>query len=524
MDGSLRFEPEIIEEVWQAAHRDFALQMAASLPAAEASETPRVTAPLDERLVQAIWADQLLRGAELSTASGKAVQVLEPGRWNTGRGPDFLDARIVVAGEVLQGDVEIHVESADWHRHGHDRDFEYNRTVLHAVLRASDDRPYEQKQNSERLERLVLGDFLEPDLDTIRQSINPGDYPYGTPDDHGLCHQQFLRLPPAQLRDFLLAAGRSRVEAKVARFKAQRATASFLQVVYQALLVAQGYKSSKTLYFLLSKRAPIDELREQASEAHSNNRIDIYLSILLYVARLMPEQQDLIPEDPETQDFIQRLERHWRHARPYLSDRLMPPTRRWFAGIRPVSFPPRRLAAMAILCTRLLDTTDPLLARLERAISAQDWPSLNGRDLGRTWKSLAAELVVDGEASYFSTHFTIGGKKQKPQALIGEPHAMSLLFNVFLPMLILKAREEKNRPREASIWQAIHCFPALEATSVSRFMRRRLLADSHEKGLFDREIVQQSLYKVFADCCALNEKSCNDCTFLALAEKRKAKN
>jgi hypothetical protein len=178
---------------------------------------------------------------------------------------------------------------------------------------------------------------------------------------------------------------------------------------------------------------------------------------------------------------------------------------------------------MAVLCCRLLDREDPLLARMERAIQAQDWPALNGRDLSRTWKSLAAELIVEGDANYFSTHYTIGGKKQKPQALIGEPHAMSLLFNVFLPMLVLKAREGKDRALEAACWKALHCFPALEATSVSRFMRRRLLADSHEKGLFDREIVQQSLYKVFSDCCALNEKTCDDCTFLALAEKKRGK-
>ena len=158
----MQFTPEEIERAWRDAHRAFAAELVLSMPASETASGARPAAPLDERLVQAIWSDQLVRSADLATASGKAIQVIEPGRWNTGRGPDFLDARLVIAGETHQGDVEIHIESADWHRHAHDRDFEYNRTVLHVVLHASDDRPYEQKQNGDRLERL-------PALETDKQ-------------------------------------------------------------------------------------------------------------------------------------------------------------------------------------------------------------------------------------------------------------------------------------------------------------------------------------------------------------------
>src|SRR5690606_17891825 len=42
-------------------------------------------ARVEERLVQAVWADRLYRADELVTASGKKVEVLEPGRWNTSR-------------------------------------------------------------------------------------------------------------------------------------------------------------------------------------------------------------------------------------------------------------------------------------------------------------------------------------------------------------------------------------------------------------------------------------------------------
>src|SRR5690606_33662173 len=102
-----------------------------------------------------------------------------------------------------------------------------------------DDRPYEEQQNGARLERLVLAEYLEPDLDTIRATVNLSDYPYGHPEETGLCHEQFLRLPEPQLTEFLTVAGVSRMESKIARFRAQLGTAPFPQVMYQAVMTAQ---------------------------------------------------------------------------------------------------------------------------------------------------------------------------------------------------------------------------------------------------------------------------------------------
>jgi hypothetical protein len=515
-----------IEAEWRRHHGAFARLLLQSLPMRESIAEPesRPAAALDERLVQAVWADQMVRAGDLATASGKAVEVLEPGRWNTGKGPDFVEARLRVAGQLVEGDVEIHLDSADWRRHGHDRDFEYNRTILHVVLRASDDRPYDERQNGDRLERLVLMPFLEPDLDTIRATINPADYPYAAPEEAGLCHQQFLRLPDDQLEEFLLTAGRARIEAKVARFAAQAATVSPRQLLHQAVLTAQGHKASKTLYFLLSKRAPIEELAEFAKEVPLEERTDFHLSIFLYVTRLMPEQLDLVDPDEETADFVARLQKHWRTVRPYFADRLMPPTKRWFAGLRPAGFPPRRLAACAVLVGRILDRERGLLAELELLVRGASIDGLKPRELSKFWRQLAAPLMVDGDASYFGSHFTIGGKKQKPQALLGEPAALSLLFNTILPLLVLEGRSRGDRALESNAWKLLLQFPALDDSSISRFMRRRLFAGGEEPSLFAREVYQQALFKVFTDCCSSNERNCNDCTFLSLAERHEGGN
>jgi hypothetical protein len=67
---------------------------------------------VDERIVQAIWHEQLLHGDRLATCSGKPVRVIDPGKWNGEAGPDFRTAELEIGGRRLRGDVEIHVLSS----------------------------------------------------------------------------------------------------------------------------------------------------------------------------------------------------------------------------------------------------------------------------------------------------------------------------------------------------------------------------------------------------------------------------
>ncbi|MCB2155672.1 DUF2851 family protein [bacterium] len=500
---------------WRELHEEFGDALRRAIRVAEGQDRGE-SRHVEERLVQCIWFDQLLRADKLRTASGKRVEVLDAGRWNTSRGPDFQGARVRLAGEELAGDVEIHVNSADWFHHGHHQDFEYNNVVLHVCLNPADDRPYEEKQNGERLERMVLLDALDPDLETLRRTINVDDYPYGRPADVGICHDHFTRIPEPQLTEFLTIAGRMRIEDKIARFEAQLASATTQQLIYQSIMTGQGYKSNKTLYFLLSKRAPFTELMDHAHDIAPPERPDLFLAILLHVAQLFPTQQDLFDgADKETIAFAERLEKHWNRVRPYFRDRLLPPTRRWYSGMRPPGFPGRRLAAVAILLTRLVDVDAPLFDVFCSMIRNGAPENEKPKDWRKFYRDVTKMLEVDGDQNYFGTHYTLGGKPCRPQALLGEPAARTLFFNVLLPLAILRARQEGDTRLEQQAWVVAARFPALPKNSVTEFMKRRLFGESgFDKGLFRTELMQQALFKVFHDCCAQNERACANCTFL----------
>lgn len=87
-----------------------------------------------ERLVQKLWLRREFREDGAAVIDGRPVRVTEAGAWNRLPGPDFLGARVVLGGEAMRGDVEIHLRQEGWREHGHDRDPAYDNVVLHVVL------------------------------------------------------------------------------------------------------------------------------------------------------------------------------------------------------------------------------------------------------------------------------------------------------------------------------------------------------------------------------------------------------
>jgi hypothetical protein len=86
-----------------------------------------------EEFLHYLWKFRLFT-SPLTTSNGEEIHVLSPGIHNHNGGPDFSDARIRIAGTLWAGNVEIHVNSSDWIRHGHQNDPVYDSVILHVVF------------------------------------------------------------------------------------------------------------------------------------------------------------------------------------------------------------------------------------------------------------------------------------------------------------------------------------------------------------------------------------------------------
>jgi len=492
---------------------------------------PARAEPVAEMTVQTIWNEQLLFADRLRTCSKKPLRVIEPGRWNAEAGPDFLGADLEIGDRRVRGDVEIHVASGDWEKHRHHRDFEYNRVVLHAFLHRSDAVNFDSAHNGETIERIELAPFINPDLDTVLKSLGAEDCGREVGERLGRCHEAVTRVETGFLRDFFREAARERIEAKVARFAVQADSETPDEALYQAMLTAMGHKGGKTLFFLLAKRAPIGELKLFLARTPGEELADAIEAVMLHVANLATpastpaqgEPCDGPPLDDETQAYLDRMGKWWSALGGYYGDRSIPPTRRWFAGIRPASFPSRRIAGVARLLADL-DFRRGILDELARRVGcAMARAPKSARDFAREIRALATMFEAEGE-SYWSRRFTLGGKRTaRPQHLIGGDRAAGLLFNALLPMLILHARRCANAPLEDFVWRLVDHFPSLPENAVTRYMRHRLFGAKGCAALnFKLERTNQALFHIFHDCCANNARSCDDCTLYRRAEAERS--
>lgn len=88
---------------------------------------------MTEKLLQFIWQFQYFNTKELHVESGEKLQIIFPGQHNLHQGPDFLEAKIKIGNTILVGNIELHVQASDWHKHSHEGDKNYNNIVLHVV-------------------------------------------------------------------------------------------------------------------------------------------------------------------------------------------------------------------------------------------------------------------------------------------------------------------------------------------------------------------------------------------------------
>lgn len=88
-----------------------------------------------EDFLHYVWKFRLFDRINLQTTEGEELEIFSAGMHNSDSGPDFQNARIRIGDTVWAGNVEVHLSSSDWKKHGHTVDNAYNNVILHVVYR-----------------------------------------------------------------------------------------------------------------------------------------------------------------------------------------------------------------------------------------------------------------------------------------------------------------------------------------------------------------------------------------------------
>ena len=197
-----------------------------------------------EQVLQQIWNEKKYVAEGMLTVDGKALEVEFPGVWNHQEGPDFLNARLKVGGEEVLGDVEIHFYDKDWGHHGHDKDPEFNRVVLHVVLFPPRGEGI-VTQGGNRPSAFVLLPHLETDLEQYLL-----DYRLVKLEKTGEMPLVDLLAPldKEQLPGHLEAAAKLRWKAKVEAMGHRLAGCSWEEACHQLVLESLGGRRNRAVF------------------------------------------------------------------------------------------------------------------------------------------------------------------------------------------------------------------------------------------------------------------------------------
>ncbi len=211
---------------------------------------------IPEQVVQQVWHERKYLCDRLETESGRRLEVLDAGTWNAGEGPDFRNARLRIGGESVEGDVEIHFHAKDWRQHGHDRDPEFGRVVLHVVLFPG---AGEVRTASGFVpETLVLLPHLEMDLEQclldfrLARMEASGDLPVA---------DLLGELPGEALLVRLAEASAVRWGAKLGAMRKRLSGMEWADACHQCLLEVLGGRRNRAVFARIALEFPLEAMR-----------------------------------------------------------------------------------------------------------------------------------------------------------------------------------------------------------------------------------------------------------------------
>lgn len=391
-------------------------------PSADSERASNLSTSIpSERALAALWRRAHTLSEGLVTEDGRRLRVVYPGRASPRAGPDFRDAVLATGeGELLTGDVELHLNAPDWYRHRHDVDPSYNGVILHVVLRPKGGLP--AKQRSKTAAPVAS-------LAAAATSLEGG----GMPAHDLLGHLRAMDAPT--LGRALDRAGDERFLARSQGYALELAEAGPDQAMYRGLMEALGYASNRRPFRRLADLVPLASLGQLRGEPRAT-RLLAFRAMLLGAAGLLSAVTP--PEEAaQMEGLLRRLPKvramsvgEWRLRRG-----------------RPANHPLARIAGMAHLLDRHMESG--LLGGL-------------------------AEEVRRGDARALA-------RRLRVPPFIGGDRAGDMAVNVVLPLLHSYAAMRGDATLREGCVRLYQVFPKLSDNEITREMKRLLAVEGASK-------------------------------------------
>ena len=226
-----------------------------------------------ERLLHYVWKHKMLPLKTLITSDGQEVEVIDPGLHNHDQGPDFFNAKIRLDGTLWAGNVEVHLRSSDWYRHGHESDPAYNSVILHVV------------SEIDREVRNAEGKLLPQVQLDIPQKIQQSYEELCRTEDYPRCHRIIPSVPQLKVHQWMdaLLVERLKERSEMVTKRAERTDGDWERATFVTLSRSFGVGLNGDAFERWAMRIPL-----QAAGKHRDDLFQIE-ALFLGMAGLIEE-------------------------------------------------------------------------------------------------------------------------------------------------------------------------------------------------------------------------------------------
>ncbi len=344
---------------------------------------------MNERLFQFLWQFQYFNKKELQTTSGENLQIIFPGNHNSNQGPDFLQAKIKIDDTVMVGNVELHLFSSDWFKHGHQLDPQYKNIILHVVWEADREATIPHVSTLELQDRIPKA-LLEQYNDWMHQQ------------DWIPCSQSVKMVP-----DLIWIGWKDRLVAE----RLERKSAYVLE-----LLQKNKQHWEETFWQILAKNFGISinaSAFESMAQSLKINLLAKHKNQLISLEALLLGQAGLLQKE-FSEEYPRLLQREYRFLQQ--KHKLIPIKEAvQFLRMRPAAFPTIRLAQLAMLIHQSLH----LFSKI--------------REIGSLKSAIA--LLDAGTNDYWNTHYILDEPSPCKHKKLGGSMLQNLVINTLVPVL-----------------------------------------------------------------------------------------
>ncbi len=402
------------------------------------------------------------RGHAYTTAEGSPVEVMAQGRLNTDAGPDFSDARIRIGGTLWAGNVEIHIRSSDWTRHGHQDDRAYDNVILHVVY---DHDQVILRQNGEILPTLELRKVIGADsYDQYQYFLNNHLW---VP-----CAAQLRSVRKLTVDTWLAALSVARLERKCEAIRAMLdyTANDWNQAFYQSLAATFGFRINRQPFELLARQTPVKYL-----EKHKDNLFQIE-AVLFGQAGLL--------EGRQRHEYPGNLRKEYLHLKHKFSLHPIPGHLWKFLRLRPNNFPTIRLAQFAMILHQRVNLFGEILDR-------------------HSYYDLSALFRV-GVSDYWKEHYFFGRPSGVSMNKTISPATLDLIIiNNVVPFLFVYGKFRGDPGLTAEAVEMLHSITAESNAITRKFEEFGICAENAGQS--------QGLLELKAQYC--DRKKCMECRF-----------